>query len=278
MSVQVVVRTRPLSKNEAAETSVVEMQGRTTLVREHGNVRTFSFDHCFGGDAPQEAVYAALGPRVLDEVFSGFNNCIFAYGQTGSGKSHTMLGTASQPGLIPRLAAALFDKAATVSASGEWTVQVHVSYLEIYNEQIRDLLAGRDDHVGASLRVREHPKTGPYVDGLQQHLVSDYMQLQLLLERGTSNRIVKATAMNDTSSRSHAIFQIFLHQTKKLTETKTTLRRSVLNLVDLAGSEKAGRMNTGEMALLKEGTNINKSLVTLGRVISELFKKVKKKQ
>uniref|UniRef100_A0A8B9LFP5 Kinesin family member 13B n=1 Tax=Astyanax mexicanus TaxID=7994 RepID=A0A8B9LFP5_ASTMX len=203
--------------------------------------------------AGQEVVFQCLGENLLDNAFQGYNACIFAYGQTGSGKSYTMMGSAEQPGLIPRLCSSLFERTIRVVREGE-SFTVEVSYMEIYNEKVRDLL----DPKGSSqaLRVREHKVLGPYVDGLSRLAVTSYKDIESLMSEGNKSRTVAATNMNEESSRSHAsgVGYILIH---------------FLILVDLAGSERAAKTGAaGER--LKEGSNINKSLTTLGLVISAL--------
>uniref|UniRef100_A0A3Q1G7W6 Kinesin motor domain-containing protein n=1 Tax=Acanthochromis polyacanthus TaxID=80966 RepID=A0A3Q1G7W6_9TELE len=173
-----------------------------------------------------------MGVSVLSGASEGYNVCLFAYGQTGSGKTYTMMGT---------------------------------PFLEIYNERVRDLLRGGEQKKRASLRVREHPEKGPYVQ-LSQHVVSDCKQAMDLLEEGIANRITAATHNHDASSRSHAIFTI--QYTQAILENNLPSETvSKINLVDLAG-ERADPHYCRDR--LTEGSNINKSLVTLGIVISAL--------
>uniref|UniRef100_A0A3P8V5Z2 Kinesin motor domain-containing protein n=1 Tax=Cynoglossus semilaevis TaxID=244447 RepID=A0A3P8V5Z2_CYNSE len=183
-----------------------------------------------------------MGVLVLSGASQGYNVCLFAYGQTGSGKTYTMMGTPDSSGLTPRIC----------------------QFLEIYNERVRDLLR-RGDQKKASLRVREHPEKGPYVQ-LSQHVVSDCKQAMELLEEGIANRITAATHNHDASSRSHAIFTI--QYTQAILENNLPSETvSRINLVDLAG-ERADPHYCRDR--LTEGSNINKSLVTLGIVISAL--------
>ncbi|CAG5122796.1 unnamed protein product, partial [Candidula unifasciata] len=178
---------------------------------------TFAFDHCFWSmreDDPkfasQDRVFDSLGREVLDRAFEGYNGCIFAYGQTGSGKSYTMMGTPEQKGIIPRLCDALFEKIALVTAAS-LSCKVEVSYMEIYNEKVHDLL----DPNGSkqNLKVREHNILGPYVDGLSMCVVSSFVDIDNLMSEGNKSRTVAATNMNSESSRSHAVFSIVLTQT-----------------------------------------------------------------
>uniref|UniRef100_A0A669BGZ5 Kinesin family member 13A n=1 Tax=Oreochromis niloticus TaxID=8128 RepID=A0A669BGZ5_ORENI len=196
----------------------------------------------------QEVVFKCLGEGILENAFQGYNACIFAYGQTGSGKSFSMMGNGEQPGLIPRLCCSLFERVHRETNEGH-SFKVEVSYMEIYNEKVRDLLDPKGSR--QSLKVREHKVFGPYVDGLSQLAVTSFEDIEVLMSEGNKSRTVAATNMNEESSRSHAVFM------------------SKMSLVDLAGSERVSKTGAaGER--LKEGSNINKSLTTLGCVISAL--------
>lgn len=236
--------------------------------------KTFAFDHCFDSlscespaFATQEIVFTAVGQDILNNAFLGYNACIFAYGQTGSGKSYTMMGAADNKGLIPRLCDTLFERIA-LNSSCHTSHKVEVSYMEIYNEKVHDLLDPKGSR--QTLKVREHNILGPYVDGLSQLAVSSYEEIEQLIEEGNKARTVAATNMNSESSRSHAVFTVVLTQT--VTDVASGVsgeKVSKMSLVDLAGSERA--VKTGAVGeRLKEGSNINKSLTTLGLVISKL--------
>uniref|UniRef100_H2ZW40 Kinesin-like protein n=1 Tax=Latimeria chalumnae TaxID=7897 RepID=H2ZW40_LATCH len=211
-------------------------------------------------------VFQDLGTSVLSGAIKGYNVCLFAYGQTGSGKTYTMMGTPTSVGLTPRICEGLFSREEEDSEEPT-SCRIEVSFLEIYNERVRDLLKGSDQKKPFTLRVREHPEKGPYVQGLSQHLVTDYKQVVQLLEEGIANRITAATHVHDASSRSHAIFTI--QYTQAILENNLPSEIiSKINLVDLAGSERADPNYCKDR--LTEGSNINKSLVTLGIVISAL--------
>ncbi|KFP31742.1 StAR-related lipid transfer protein 9, partial [Colius striatus] len=233
----------------------------------------FSFDYCYWSVDPEDPKYASqemvfqdLGTSVLSGAFRGYNICLFAYGQTGSGKTYTMMGTPASIGLTPRICQGLFSRKDDYSEQTA-SCRVKVSFLEIYNERVRDLLKQPDRKKPYTLRVREHPETGPYVQGLTQHLVTDYKQVVQLLEEGISKRITAATHIHSASSRSHAIFTI--HYTQAILENNLPSEiASKINLVDLAGSERADPSYCKDR--IAEGANINKSLVTLGIVISTL--------
>ncbi|CAL5870804.1 uncharacterized protein PFLUO_LOCUS5044 [Penicillium psychrofluorescens] len=237
--------------------------------------KSFTFDNSFWSHneedehyAHQEDVYNSLGEEFLDHNFEGYHTCIFAYGQTGSGKSYTMMGTPDQPGLIPRTCEDLFQRIEN-SPSPDISYNVRVSYFEVYNEHVRDLLVPRTDPPHY-LRIRESPSEGPYVKDLTEVTARNYTELMKFMRKGDMSRTTASTKMNDTSSRSHAVFTITLKQIHHdLSTDETTERTARIRLVDLAGSERAKSTEaTGQR--LREGANINKSLTTLGRVIAAL--------
>ncbi|KAJ5656246.1 hypothetical protein N7507_008196 [Penicillium longicatenatum] len=237
--------------------------------------KSFTFDNSFWSHdeeddhfAQQEDVYNCLGEEFLDHNFEGYHTCIFAYGQTGSGKSYTMMGTPEQPGLIPRTCEDLFQRIED-SPSPDISYNVRVSYFEVYNEHVRDLLVPRTDPPHY-LRIRESPSEGPYVKDLTEVTARNYTELMKFMRKGDMSRTTASTKMNDTSSRSHAVFTITLKQIHHdLSTDETTERTARIRLVDLAGSERAKATEaTGQR--LREGSNINKSLTTLGRVIAAL--------
>ncbi|XP_062375186.1 uncharacterized protein kif16bb [Sardina pilchardus] len=283
--VRVAVRVRPLNKREKDLSSkvIIRMEENKTSILNVKDIlmniseeKTKSFIYDFSYDssnakssnfATQDKVFTDLGRDVLEAAFEGYNACIFAYGQTGSGKSYTMMGTADDVGLTPRICEGLFSQITGLSQTDHTSFHTSVSYLEIYNERVRDLL-GRKLTEGSCLRVREHPRDGPYVEGLSKQQVHSYSDVERLMEKGNASRATASTAMNQTSSRSHAIFTINFRQARFDAElpSETT---SKIHLVDLAGSERAA--STGASGTrLKEGANINKSLVALGNVISAL--------
>ncbi|KAJ1952335.1 hypothetical protein EC988_003613, partial [Linderina pennispora] len=233
--------------------------------------RTYNFDYSYwtAGSpsgpqyASQQVVFNDIGRSVLSHAFEGYNTCVFAYGQTGSGKSYTMMGSEADPGLIPRVCDELFTRISMLGAS----FHVEVSYLEIYNERVRDLLNPRST---ANLRVREHPSLGPYVEDLTKAAVSSNEEILAHMSQGNKARTVAATNMNEASSRSHAVFTIVLtRRTHNTDMDQITERTSRISLVDLAGSERANSTKATGVRL-KEGTKINQSLAALGKVISAL--------
>lgn len=235
--------------------------------------KTFAFDRSYWSFnrhdphfAGQGNLFADLGLPLLDNAFKGYNNCIFAYGQTGSGKSYSMMGYGEEYGVIPRICKEMFERIDSIQDKN-LTSTVEVSYLEIYNEHVRDLLNLKSK---GNLRVREHPSTGPYVEDLAKLVVRSFAEIEHLMDEGNKARTVAATNMNETSSRSHAVFTLTLTQKRHDVETNMdTEKVAKISLVDLAGSERA--TSTGATgARLKEGAEINRSLSTLGRVIAAL--------
>ncbi|NXN34143.1 KI16B protein, partial [Nycticryphes semicollaris] len=262
-----------MERNKTTITNLKVPEGSTgDTGRERTKTFTYDFSY-FSADSKspsfvcQEMVFKNLGTDVLKSAFEGYNACVFAYGQTGSGKSYTMMGNAGDAGLIPRICEGLFSKISEKAKRNEASFRTEVSYLEIYNERVRDLLRRKSSKTN-NLRIREHPKEGPYVEDLSKHLVQNYADVEELMDAGNLNRTTAATGMNDVSSRSHAIFTINFTQAKFDSEMPCETV-SKIHLVDLAGSERADA--TGATGVrLKEGGNINKSLVTLGNVISAL--------
>ncbi|XP_065310731.2 kinesin-like protein KIF16B isoform X1 [Dermacentor albipictus] len=297
-SVKVAVRARPFNQREIdmKSSEIIRMDGNKTCIENlkfqsliscpniivspqggseelgRERIKEFTFDYSYWSVHPsdqhfvtQEQVFNDLGQEVVDNAFEGYNACIFAYGQTGSGKTFTMMGSSDNEGLIPRICQAMYTRMKLGQNSGT-TFRTEVSYLEIYNEKVKDLL--KRESTQHNLRVREHPKLGPYVQDLSRHLVMDYSDVEELMARGNAHRTTASTAMNDVSSRSHAIFTLNFTQAKFIRDLPSETVSKV-NLVDLAGSERADSTKaTGQR--LKEGGHINKSLVTLGTVISAL--------
>ncbi|XP_051752735.1 kinesin-like protein KIF1A isoform X12 [Ctenopharyngodon idella] len=281
-SVKVAVRVRPFNSREMSKESkcIIQMSGNTTTIinpKAPKENKSFNFDYSYWSHtspedinyASQLQVYRDIGEEMLLHAFEGYNVCIFAYGQTGAGKSYTMMGKQEkdQEGIIPLLCEDLFTKINDKNTDNNLSYSVEVSYMEIYCERVRDLLNPKNK---GNLRVREHPLLGPYVEDLSKLAVTSYNDIQDLMDSGNKARTVAATNMNETSSRSHAVFNIIFTQKRHDSETENTSEKvSKISLVDLAGSERAD--STGAKGTrLKEGANINKSLTTLGKVISAL--------
>ncbi|XP_010829379.1 PREDICTED: kinesin-like protein KIF14 [Bison bison bison] len=282
--VTVAVRVRPFSNREKREGAhqAVFLDGEEIAVEHPGTRQVYSFaydlsfwsvDERHPRFASQMAVYQALAAPLLRQAFQGFNTCLFAYGQTGSGKSYTMMGFSEEPGIIPRFCEDLFAEIAKKQTQ-EVSYHLEMSFFEVYNERIHDLLVckGENGQRKQTLRVREHPASGPYVEGLSTNVVSSYSDIQVWLQLGNKQKATAATGMNDKSSRSHSVLTLVMTQAKTEFVEGEELDhriRSRINLVDLAGSERCSATGTsGER--LKEGVSINKSLLTLGKVISAL--------
>ncbi|XP_058255298.1 kinesin-like protein KIF28 [Hemibagrus wyckioides] len=245
--------------------------------------RTFSFHYTFwshsgftkdsdgllvpeeegGRYADQACVFAELGQGILNNALQGYNATLLAYGQTGSGKSYSMMGFGANKGLVPNLCHSVFTY--ITANQDRCQCQVSFSMLEIYNEQVIDLLS-RSSRSSSGLRVREDQQRGFYVEGLRRVACESAVQVEQLMEQGTRTRTTAATHLNPNSSRSHMLIII---QLKQIFSKECITKQSNINLVDLAGSERQ-RSSGSEVDRLKEGTAINLSLTTLGNVISAL--------
>uniref|UniRef100_A0A671MF83 Kinesin-like protein n=1 Tax=Sinocyclocheilus anshuiensis TaxID=1608454 RepID=A0A671MF83_9TELE len=274
-NVKVVVRCRPLNEKEKMmahkqAVAVDEIRGTITVNKldmTSEPPKTFTFDTVFGPDSKQLDVYNLTARPIIDSVLEGYNGTIFAYGQTGTGKTFTMEGVRAVPelrGIIPNSFAHVFGHIA--KAEGDTSVFFVISYLEIYNEEVRDLL-GKDQM--QRLEVKERPDVGVYIKDLSGYVVNNADDMDRIMTLGHKNRSVGATNMNEHSSRSHAIFTITIECSEKGVDGDQHVRMGKLHLVDLAGSERQGKTGaTGQR--LKEATKINLSLSTLGNVISAL--------
>ncbi|ESP00097.1 hypothetical protein LOTGIDRAFT_213295 [Lottia gigantea] len=275
-NVRVAVRCRPLNEKEKENScvnvvKVDSVQGTFTVENRNAAQgeppKTFTFDIVFGPDCKQVDVYNVIARPVVDCVLEGFNGTIFAYGQTGTGKTFTMEGVRTIPelrGIIPNSFAHIFG--AIAKCEGDIKFLVRVSYLEIYNEEVRDLL-GKDQT--QRLEVKERPDVGVYVKDLSKFVVYNADDMDRIMTIGNKNRHVGATNMNQTSSRSHAIFTVTIECSEKGIDGEQHFRVGKLHLVDLAGSERQAKTGASGMRL-KEATKINLSLSTLGNVISAL--------
>ncbi|KAM6217303.1 kinesin-like protein KIF14 [Rhynchocyon petersi] len=290
--VTVAVRVRPFNNREKIENAsqVVFLNGEEITVQHPDmkqvynftyDISFWSFDEHHPNYASQTTVYETLAQPLLQRAFEGYNTCLFAYGQTGSGKSYTMMGFSEEPGIIPRFCEDLFAQVVKKQTQ-EVSYHLEMSFFEVYNEKIHDLLVckGENGQRKQPLRVREHPISGPYVEALSMNVVSSYSDIQSWLELGNKQRATAATGMNDKSSRSHSVFTLVMTQTKtEIVEGEEHDHRitSRINLIDLAGSERCSTAHTnGDQ--LKEGVSINKSLLTLGKVISALSEQAHRKR
>uniref|UniRef100_A0A1I8AYI4 Kinesin motor domain-containing protein n=1 Tax=Meloidogyne hapla TaxID=6305 RepID=A0A1I8AYI4_MELHA len=301
--VRVAVRVRPLIAKKGNILNIVKISNNSILLSHTNDVSTnpkqFAYDFCFPStscqqqefnsslpssiastssfnstsnlydqkynllEGTQEHLFQTIGLDVINNAFLGFNTCVFAYGQTGSGKSYTMMGTKEEPGLIPRLCKELFQR---INSQDSNNIKLEISFYEVYNERIRDLLGN-----SKLLKVREHSIYGPTVEGLSIFPVNNVEQIERFIAIGNKQRSTAATLMNDQSSRSHSVFSIKMTQIIVAVEDKNFTGETVskISLVDLAGSERVQK--TGAIGKrLEEGSNINKSLTALGKVIAAL--------
>ncbi|EGB03792.1 hypothetical protein AURANDRAFT_2330, partial [Aureococcus anophagefferens] len=230
-------------------------------------------DAVFGPAVSTARVYQSIASPLVQNTLDGYNSTIFAYGQTSSGKTHTMVGSDADPGVLKLSMKEIFGNLESKIASNESLVRV--SYLELYNEEIRDLLRPRE---GTKHQITEDPTRGPVVNDLHEEVVTSESELDTVLAIGEKHRSYGETAMNSTSSRSHVIFRVIIESGSRVVAESNTYKSgsqasgialAVLNLVDLAGSER--QQKTGATgSRLKEGNMINKSLLALGTVISTL--------
>lgn len=297
-SVKVAVRVRPFNsreRQEGAELCITMSNNSTTIFNNSTNyTKKFNFDYSYWShdgfiedpdtglfikDSPaskyadQTLVFNDIGRGVLNNAWEGYHCCLFAYGQTGSGKSYSMVGYGKNVGIIPIACETIFSQIEERQNSNIEYI-VNASMLEIYNEQVHDLLVHPSNRVQGGLKVREDPKKGVFVENLTQTNCASYDEINNMIETGNKHRTVAATNMNATSSRAHTVLTISFTQIFYEENTGKPLNRkqSNINLVDLAGSERAGKTGaTGER--LQEGSSINKSLSTLGKVITTLAKK-----
>ena len=292
MSVKVAVRVRPFNTREKENNSVccIEMtENQTTIKDELGQPKTFTFDHSFwshdcyielengylspddsGKYTDQKIVFETLGKQILDNAWEGYHCCLFAYGQTGSGKSYSMVGYGANKGIVPISCEEIF-KRISENKDEQIHYEVEVSMLEIYNEKVQDLLVPINKRPPTGLKIRESKALGVFVADLTKYPVSSYEEISNKMDEGYQNRTIGSTLMNSTSSRAHTIVTIEFKQVNTQGKLKSE-KLSKINLVDLAGSERAN--STGATgARLKEGCNINKSLLVLGNVINTLADK-----
>ncbi|XP_042315195.1 LOW QUALITY PROTEIN: kinesin-like protein KIF11 [Sceloporus undulatus] len=288
-NIQVVVRCRPFNASERKANSYAvidceharkEITVRTGGVTDKTSRKTYTFDMVFGAQAKQIDVYRSVVCPILDEVLMGYNCTVFAYGQTGTGKTFTMEGERSPneeytweedplAGVIPRTLHQIFEKLAENGTE----FSVKVSLLEIYNEELFDLLNPSSD-VGEKLQMFDDPrnKRGVIIKGLEEITVHNKDEVYQILERGAAKRTTAATYMNQYSSRSHSVFSVTLHMKETTTDGEELVKIGKLNLVDLAGSENIGRSGAVDKRA-REAGNINQSLLTLGRVITALVER-----
>ncbi|KAK0090601.1 hypothetical protein PV325_010567 [Microctonus aethiopoides] len=283
--IQVFVRVRPPNQSEMSGKSLTVVDvptPRECVVRERPqdkHTKKFTFDRVFGPSSKQLDVYNAVVSPLLDEVLAGYNCTVFAYGQTGTGKTFTMEGLSNDPaihwqsdttaGIIPRSLSHLFDELRMLE-SQEYTVRV--SFLELYNEELFDLLSPNDDASKIRLYEDASKKGAVIIHGLEEVTVHNKNEVYKILEKGSEKRQTAATLMNAQSSRSHTVFSVTVHIKENTVDGEELLKTGKLNLVDLAGSENVGRSGAVDRRA-REAGNINQSLLTLGRVITALVER-----
>ncbi|XP_067210795.1 kinesin-like protein Klp61F [Linepithema humile] len=283
--IQVFVRVRPINNFEkiGKSSSVLELpSNKEVIVHEkiQGNhTKKFTFDKVFGPSSKQIDVYNAVVSPLLEEVLAGYNCTVFAYGQTGTGKTFTMEGFSNDPkmhwqsdttaGIIPRALSHLFDELRLLE-SQEYTIRV--SFLELYNEELFDLLSPNDDASKIRLYEDSTKKGSVIIHGLEEVTVHNKNEVYKILEKGSEKRQTAATLMNAHSSRSHTVFSITIHIKENNVDGEELLKTGKLNLVDLAGSENVGRSGAVDRRA-REAGSINQSLLTLGRVITSLVER-----
>ncbi|KAI9497617.1 P-loop containing nucleoside triphosphate hydrolase protein [Zychaea mexicana] len=273
-NIQVVLRCRGRNEQEIAANSPVILEAkrrRDVVLRNTGKDKDYSFDRVFGPESTQEEIYGEVAQPILDEVLMGYNCTIFAYGQTGTGKTYTMEGELEErhgrltprAGIIPRAIYKLFE---TLDAQhAEYSVKV--SLIELYNEELRDLLNNDDTR---TLRIFEDQSgSGVIVQGMEESIISSAAEALTIMQEGSKNRSIAFTKCNEKSSRSHCIFTLTVHIKEIIPGGEEVLKVGKLNLVDLAGSENINRSGA-EHARAREAGMINQSLLTLGRVINHL--------
>ena len=265
--VKVGVRIKPCDGPSSCE--VDTLHNKVVLARSaHGAARRYTFDHVFDEQATNAELYESVGAPLLRSALDGYNATLLAYGQTGAGKTHTIMGQGREdPGVVMRLVSQLFD------AANKQGKHIQFSMLEIYNERIRDLFSVRRSST-ESLRIREDPATGPFVENLSWFVAEDREAMQELLSIGAEARTVRSTHNNQHSSRAHTVVQIAITALQSGGQPmNATSSSSMICLVDLAGSERhdaSGTMASVGPQTLREGCSINKSLTNLGLCISAL--------
>lgn len=275
-NIQVFVRCRPLNTSE--KRSHIDLIPEKRTIKASQQNKTYTFDNVFDAKAKQFDVYRVVVEPLVEQVIEGYNCTVFAYGQTGTGKTYTMIGNRSDKdvsweedptsGIIPRAIDQLLDD--LQNQNTEYTVRV--SYLELYNEEAYDLLSPLCDNTKLRIYNDTERKGSVIISGLVEIIVKTKAEIFEILEKGSLKRQTAPTLMNACSSRSHSIFSITVHIKEVTLDGEEVVKMGKLNLVDLAGSENIGRSGAVEERA-REASNINKSLLTLGRVITSLVEK-----
>ena len=289
-NILVCVRSRPLSYQEKQLSSYetikimdkmviltdpIEYNGPSSIFKNRNKDQTYAFDYAFDKFTTQKTVFDKSTKFLIDGVVNGYNATVFAYGATGAGKTYTMLGTDSNPGIMVLTLEELFNK---VNSFADREYKLKFWLLEIYNENIRDLLKfyknennknALENTSNEYLDLREDPEKGIIVSNITEISVNNSNDMLKILKRGNRNRTQESTGANETSSRSHAILQVSIEYKEKNTGIDYQIKFSKLSLIDLAGSERAAATNNKGIRLI-EGANINRSLLTLGNCINAL--------
>ena len=299
------IRIRPLNRKELTQgyknvIQVGDEYKKISITDNTSKQHHFECDYCFTDkNSSQSYVFECIGTPLLLRSFDGYNTSVFAYGQTGSGKTYSMIGVPQDEGIIPRFIKNLFNKISH-NQDAKTQIQCEISYYEIYNEKVYDLLnrlssetgqqqqinnkmsnLNNDQLVQTHLKVREDPITGPFIADLLKISCENENDVLLWFDIGNKRRATACTNTNDKSSRSHSVFQINLKQIKNESvlstiggidgENKLQILTSKINLIDLAGSERINNLQTHHQtqssSRFKESTCINKSLLTLGKII-----------
>ncbi|XP_021944821.1 kinesin-like protein KIF11-A isoform X2 [Folsomia candida] len=287
-NILVFARVRPINSHERSKSAitVVDCPGvREVVCKERGGVsKTFTFDRVFGPNSKQIDVYKSVVSPLLEEVLQGYNCTVFAYGQTGTGKTFTMEGERTNEGggdaltwesdplagIVPRAMSQLFDELRVTSS--EFTVRV--SLVEMYNEEVYDLLSQTEDSKPKTVRLFEDSKSkgSVHIQGLEEVIVHNKHEVYTIMERGSQMRKTASTLLNANSSRSHTVFTVTVHVKESNPLGEDLMKIGKLHLVDLAGSENIGRSGAVDKRA-REAGNINQSLLTLGRVITALVER-----
>lgn len=246
-------------------TSDVTVKDRDSRLRyaEGLGPQSYVYDHVYGPEFTSQQIYQQMGRPIVHRVLSGFNGTVFMYGQTTSGKTYSMLGTPELPGILPCSIKDIFQN---IAKDAEREYSVWVSYLEIYNEHINDLLIPGS----SNLKIKDDPKQGVIIQGLKQQQVWTFDQVILLMNYGEEHRTYRETSIHEHSSRSHTIFKLYIESVTRADRNDGRIRYGCLNLVDLAGSERLNEFDSRNQTQLGETGHINKSLFILAHVINKL--------
>ena len=280
-NVLVAVRVRPVLKHDKSKKVCIRVMDakvvcildpahddKDILRANRSREKSYAFDYVFEPGSSQESVYHHTSKFLIQGVLDGYNATVFAYGNTGAGKTYTMIGTKTDPGIMVRVMDDLFKHSKINGRNQGVNFRMNVSFIEVYNENIRDLLSESEEY----LDLREDPIAGPTVAGISQVDATSSDEIMVLLQQGNARRTQQATAANEVSSRSHAVLQVVVECKDNAPGTVAKIKVSKLSLVDLAGSERAANTKNSGMRLI-EGANINRSLLALGNCINALGEK-----